>query len=238
MKKIFIILIVLFIAIALFIFYNPFSLSEPSYTFFCGDTINYKGQDYRTVEIMGNCWLQENLNVGEMIKSEKAEDVQTTAQGKIQKYCYDNDIKNCDIYGGLYQWHTAMNLPDDPCLNSAEKCTDQIQENHQGICPEAWRIPTIHDYKNLVADYSDGSRVLGSGYSPGQFVLGGESGFESLITGTRNAIGGSFDQLDDFAMFWTSSIYDQYVNYFMVTPYLAGHSFNIPRMGYSVRCIK
>ena len=35
----------------------------------CGDTVNYEGQDYATVQIDNQCWFAENLNAGTMLAS-------------------------------------------------------------------------------------------------------------------------------------------------------------------------
>ena len=62
-------------------------------------TVTYEGQVYNTIQIFGQCWLKENLNVGTMINGED----EMTDNGIIEKYCYYNDQANCDTYGGLYQ---------------------------------------------------------------------------------------------------------------------------------------
>ena len=60
--------------------------------------------------------------------------------------CYDNDPANCAIYGRLYNWATAMALP--PSCNSSV-CASLIFENHRGICPKGWHIPSNDDWRVL-----------------------------------------------------------------------------------------
>lgn len=60
---------------------------------------------------------------------------------------YDNDTTNCDEYGGLYQWSEMMQLPSR-C--NTESCADLIKPNHQGICPDGWRLLTEDDFYVVV----------------------------------------------------------------------------------------
>ena len=94
-------------------------------------TITYKDQVYNTVLIGSQCWLKENLNVGTMING--TDDMEDN--GIIEKYCYDNDTVNCDIYGGLYQWDEMMQYT--------------TTQGAQGICPPDWHIPTDEEWKQL-----------------------------------------------------------------------------------------
>ena len=82
--------------------------------------------------------MAENLNIGTMIfyDDDQAND------SKIERYCYDDDTTNCDRYGALYQWAEMMQLPSE-C--NTKSCADLIQPNHQGICPDGWRLLTQED---------------------------------------------------------------------------------------------
>ncbi len=82
--------------------------------------------------------MAENLNVGEFIRGRKNQEDDT----KIERYCYENDTTNCNKYGGLYQWAEMMQLPSR-C--NTESCADSIKPNHQGICPDGWRLLTYND---------------------------------------------------------------------------------------------
>jgi uncharacterized protein (TIGR02145 family) len=140
-------------------------------------TINGKNQAGESASVTV---MAENLNVG--IDVSGAED--QSDDSKIERYCYNDDTTNCDKFGGLYQWAEAMQLPSECNTKSCE-----IQENHQGICPDGWRLLTYDDFyivvhadgnKNGVADvramsfgghnYS-GYGLIGSGYrtNEGQF---------------------------------------------------------------------
>jgi uncharacterized protein (TIGR02145 family) len=95
-------------------------------------SITYEGKVYHTVQIFSQCWLKENLDVGQRIDG----NIWMTNNGIIEKYCYDNNPDSCDKYGGLYQWTEAMNY------NTQEEGT-------QGICPPGWHIPTEEEWKIL-----------------------------------------------------------------------------------------
>jgi uncharacterized protein (TIGR02145 family) len=60
--------------------------------------------------------------------------------------CYENENDNCDIYGRLYDWATAMALSSD-CNSSS--CSTDITEKHKGICPSNWHLPSEDEWTNL-----------------------------------------------------------------------------------------
>ena len=62
-------------------------------------TVDYGGKTYNTVKIGSQCWLKENLDVGTMILSSQ----NPSNNGVIEKYCYNDLLSNCTIYGGIYQ---------------------------------------------------------------------------------------------------------------------------------------
>ena len=67
------------------------------------------GQVYPTVQIGNQCWLQKNINY------------QTG-----NSWCYANNSSNCDTYGRLYDWHTAL-----------------------GVCPSGWHLPGDEEWTAL-----------------------------------------------------------------------------------------
>ena len=131
--------------------------------------------------------MAENLNIGEIVlgKDDQKDDT------KIERYCYNNDTTKCDEFGGLYQWAEMMQLPSR-C--NTESCSDLIQPNHQGICPDGWRLFTYDDYC-VVMGYKDefGYRVKGLRSSYG-FAGNNYSGFSLTGGGYRTKKGG-FDGL-------------------------------------------
>ena len=99
--------------------------------------------------------MAENLNVGEMVRGFKDQ----KDDSKIERYCYDNDTTNCDRYGGLYQWAEMMGF-NDSC--NTKSCAHLIQENHQGICPNGWRLLTYDDFYIIVNSNGNQDGVKGT----------------------------------------------------------------------------
>lgn len=139
------------------------------------------GQVYKAVKIGDQCWMAENLNVGTMVNYSIDHSDDQTNNGTVEKYCWDNIIDSCTIYGGSYQWNEAMQYA--------------TKEGGQGICLYGWHIPTDGEWDILV-NYLGGKTVAGDkmkevGYAhwfpplPGMTsVATNESGFTALPGGT------------------------------------------------------
>jgi len=136
--------------------------------------------------------MAENLNIGEMVLGENDQNDDT----KIERYCYNNDTTNCDKYGGLYQWAEMMQLPSR-C--NTESCSDWIERDHQGICPDGWRLFTWDDFE-IIRDYNDQYGDGVKGLRSQCFQGKNTSGF-SLIGAGRRTIDGDFDGLNE-SIYW------------------------------------
>lgn len=136
--------------------------------------------------------MAENLNIGDMVSGENDQN----DDSKIERYCYNNDTTKCDKYGGLYQWAEMMQLPSR-C--NTEGCADLIQPNHQGICPDGWRLFTWDDYviiRQYEDKYDDGIKGLRS-----QCFYGTNASGFSLIGAGKRTENGGFKSLVEYA-FW------------------------------------
>ncbi len=118
--------------------------------------------------------MAENLNVGEKVYGfEDQED-----DAKIERYCYDDDTTNCNKYGGLYQWAEMMQLPFE-C--NTKSCANLLKPNHQGICPDGWRLLTYNDYYIVVHANNNEDGVEGT--RAGRFGGSNDSGYSLISTG-------------------------------------------------------
>ena len=184
--------------------------------------------------------MAENLNIGEMVlgKDDQKDDT------KIERYCYNNDTTKCDEFGGLYQWAEMMQLPSR-C--NAESCSDLIQPNHRGICPEGWRLMTYDDYV-VIEGYKDefgyGIKGLRSAYG---FGGNNYSGWSLTGAGMRTKKG-TFDMLRK-SIYWKYPQEHEYgVDAYAYAAYVSsdsddgtGTSENRRSekiIGASVRCVK
>ena len=117
-----------------------------------------------------------NLNYAEKIVDGELDQ---TDDESHEKYCFDNDTTMCDRYGGLYQWAEAMNLPSE-C--NAKACASRIMPNHQGICPDGWRLMNYDDYYIIVKSTDQYSEAM---RSQGGFYGSNRTGFSGTGAGYR-----------------------------------------------------
>ena len=196
-------------------------------------TVLYEGQTYNTVQIGDQSWMRENLNVGSMIFSVGAGELQTN-NGVIEKYCYGNSTDNCVIYGGLYEWNESMQY--------------LTIEGAQGICPVDWHIPTDEEFTALV-NYLAGSGTAGGKMKEAGFAhwtspntgATNESGFTALPGGFRNYFNGSFDHLGSNGYFWSSSKEGPNNAWSRTLGWLnanVARYYDYKDDGFSVRCLK
>ncbi len=177
---------------------NTWSFTTPKKSFACGDSLFYEGKYYHTVQIGDQCWLRENLNIGTMINYTRYPKMQSDNE-LVEKYCYNNDLNNCNKYGGLYQWDEAMQYT--------------LTESVQGICPEGWHIPNKNEYLSLLihegnmvneGTYSGSNRLKAVNQGTGDGVGTDESGFSLLLAGEVSRVS-KFNALNHLGKLHTSS---------------------------------
>jgi uncharacterized protein (TIGR02145 family)/uncharacterized repeat protein (TIGR02543 family) len=92
-------------------------------------------KSYKRVRIGDQVWMAENLNYD--------------ASGSK---CYDNSNANCEKYGRLYNWATAMNGASSSSLSPS---------GVQGACPVGWHIPSDAEWTTLT-DFVGGTSTAGT----------------------------------------------------------------------------
>lgn len=187
------------------------------------------GKTYNTVIIGSQCWMKENLNVGTRINSSEWQ----TGNGTFEKYCNGDNVSNCDVYGGLYQWEEMMQYSETPGV--------------QGICPTGWHLPTQAELTTLFV-YLGGKDVAGgkmkeagtTHWSDPNVDASNSSGFTALPGGLRQT-NGSTTLLGITCHFWSSSKKDDLFSFSIILgndmPEIT-YAFWERWMGMSVRCIK
>ena len=107
-------------------------------SFECGEIYEYTEGNttyrFKTVKIGSDCWMAENLNVGEEIEICPDNCCDQEDNGIIEKFCFD-----CDKFGGLYEWDE---LTDHKEIKDGEQLV-------RGICPKFWHIPSNEEWMDL-----------------------------------------------------------------------------------------
>jgi uncharacterized protein (TIGR02145 family) len=176
-----------------------------------GPDVSYEGETYQTVVIGKQTWFKRNLNYA-VAGSKCGGDY-----GKLK----DENTSNCNTYGRLFNWATAMALPAS-CNESS--CSGQINAKHKGICPAGWHIPSDDDWNVLMKyvnpDCSDNSTCADAGtklkatsgcYEDEPDNYGTDNyGFSALPSGF--GVGDNFYVCRD-GYWWSTSEYNRYDAY-------------------------
>jgi uncharacterized protein (TIGR02145 family)/uncharacterized repeat protein (TIGR02543 family) len=216
-----------------------------------GTVTDIDGNVYQTVIIGNQEWMAENLRV-----------TRDASGNDITRYCYKNNTTNCELYGGLYTWHTVMNGQSSSSSNPS---------GVQGICPTGWHVPSDAEWTELVNYVVDQGYPNSSGDPNGAgnalkscrqvgSPLGGdcdtsehprwnshsthygfdEFGFSALPGGSRWS-DGSFNFLGTLGFWWSSTEYSSTLAW---RRSLRHHLGNVDRRndtktnGISLRCVR
>jgi uncharacterized protein (TIGR02145 family) len=208
-------------------------------------SVSYDGKVYSTLQILSQCWLKENLNVGTMISGT----IEQSNNGTMEKYCYEDIESNCDTYGGLYQWNETMMYS-----------TGQFAK---GICPPGWHLPMDEEWKVLEGavdgqygfgdlewdgegyrGYNVGSSLKEAGtthWNPPNYGSTNSSGFTGLPGGNRDYSTGTFANMGAGGSFWSSSEDGTGNAWYRALNYASPHAYRKyvdKAAGYSVRCLR
>jgi len=169
---------------------------------------NRDGKKYKAVRIGTQVWMAENLNY-------EASDSK----------CYDNSSSNCDIYGRLYNWETALT-----------------------VCPSGWHLPSYDEWdalSNYVQSNSgcsscDASKLKATSgwYNNGN---GTDAYGFSALPGGIGLSGGSFYDVGDGGFWWSATengsdyAYRRYMYYILED---ANWYYGYKSFLFSVRCLQ
>jgi uncharacterized protein (TIGR02145 family) len=180
---------------------------------------------YKWVKIGSQIWMARNLDYN--------------ASGSK---CYDGKTQNCDKYGRLYDWATAMALPSS-CNTST--CSGRINTKHQGICPSGWHIPSDEEWDEL--EYYVGSSVglylkATSGWGPNDSGGYDYYGFSALPGGSGNSADNRYYKAGDYGLWWSHSESDSKNAHSRSIGYdydrFYSNKIQDKSLPFSVRCVK
>lgn len=152
-------------------------------------------QEYETIQIGDQVWMKKNLN-----------------RDVLGSICYDNDSINCEKYGRLYFWHTAIDA-----------------------CPDGFRLPTDTDW-TILTDFVGGIDTAGVVLRKNETL-----GFGALLAGNYQQEVDLYSFKDIKGYYWTASAFSYHTAWIRsfgagqqnVNRTTIGKSFY-----FSVRCIK
>lgn len=166
---------------------NPGNNSSARYGTF---TDTRDRQIYGMVKTGGKTWMAENMNID-----------------TGNSWCYGGKSANCDAYGRLYDWETAM-----------------------AACPSGWHLPTRAEWGEL-AKFAGGRGAYGTdsvaagkklkamrgwNWNDADGVSGNgtdDYGFSALPGGARDT-GGHFSNVGNFGGWWTATTEDNNANFY------------------------
>ena len=138
-------------------------------------------------------------------------------------FCYDNNSRNCDQYGRLYQWESAR-----------QACK---------TLGNGWQLPGKIDWQELSNIYggggSDSIRTRKEAYH--SLLPAGKSGFDVVLGGGRGP-DGDFARIDAHGFYWMSTESDsltaEFANFAKSSQALYLQDDGEKTRAFSVRCVK
>lgn len=187
-----------------------------------GEVADIDGNVYKTSVIGEQEWMIENLKTTKFNDGTDIPNV-TDMTDWVRKFnpaysWYDNEIRNKETYGALYNWYAV---------------------NTGKLCPVGWRVANDEDW-TILSNFLGGDSIAGA-----KLNTSGESGFSALPGGYRYGYywgtGGIFYEKGINGYWWTSTkctdthVWTRTLNANSSKIY---RSYFIKNNGFSVRCIK
>lgn len=200
-----------------------------------GTLTDIDGNVYNTVQIGTQVWMQENLKTTKYKDGTAISHITDGSEwinDKTGAYCYyDNNDKNKDTLGGMYNWYAVANT--------------------KGLCPTGWHVSTYAEWTILIT-YLGGEDVAGGKMKATGTIEDGTGLWKAPNTGATNisrftALAGgfyreSFLEKGNSAYFWSST--ESNSNNYAC---LRGLNYNYEDVdnyhgdkvqGFSVRCVR
>jgi len=166
------------------------------------------GKTYKWVKIGEQTWMAENLN----------------CKIRTGSLCYDNKSSNCDKYGRLYTWETAMK-----------------------VCPKGWHLPKDSEWTTLINYLGDDNNADGKLKESGtnhwrepNSSSTNSSGF-TVLPGGYYLTRVIFGDLGYRGYFWTASVFEvsfPHICVFIDQSNYVDRVLSSTDYFFSVRCVK
>ena len=127
-------------------------------------------------------------------------------------FCYKNIPENCDVFGRLYDYETALT-----------------------VCPAGFRLPSDEDWNILTGT------VGGLNFAGYKLMAGGETGFDALLGGNYNPVSDIFSYQFRHGYYWTSTSFSEtaaWMRHFISEKTNINRSTVKKQYFFSVRCIR
>lgn len=140
-----------------------------------------------------------------------------------ESFCYNDSLSNCDKYGRLYSWKTAMTV-----------C---------GQLGEGWRLPSKDEWQALAKQFGG---IFGDSNDNGKAAYvaltdGGTSQFNALLSGGSDPVSG-YKGMDHHGFYWTSTETNDstawFGNFGLGRPALYIQNDGEKFRAFAVRCVK
>lgn len=200
----------------------------------CGDADHYTvtdvdGNTYSTVRIGLTCWMRENLKTLHYADGTPV----AKALGYVNSD-FPNADNTADIFGRLYTWYSAMNLPEG---STAIPTTNEFG-HVQGVCPDGWFVPTPEYFMSLHDIDMDHMRTNtywldGGGDNSTEFSIMPGGYYNSSNDRYENILGNAYFWTTDLSGSGTPKTFeaDCHCYKWQVYDYLPGNAL-------SIRCVK
>jgi uncharacterized protein (TIGR02145 family) len=194
--------------------------------FVCLGTISFS----QTVTIGTQVWMTKNLDVSKFRNGDPIPEAKTTEEwenagkNKQPAWCYyDNNPKNAEKYGKLYNWYA---------VNDARE-----------LAPEGWHVPIYDEWKilfDLLGGSSAGVKLKSTSGWKDNGNGTNSTGFSGLPGGFCS-IKGKFDYVGGYGYWWSSTESGSGSAVFHNFEYSNGNTYSSESLkgnGFSVRCLK
>jgi len=187
------------------------------------------GTKYVYVTIGTQIWMAENLNYRTTDGTSRCYPISGTTNPN------DDDNDNCNTYGRLYDWATAMNNSES---------SDKVPSGIRGVCPEDWHLPSRAEWEVMTASIggvsTEGRKLKATSGWNSNGNGTDDYGFSALPGGDGDS-DGSFSYVGYTGYWWSASEYNSNGAHYRNMGFnseFAYWTLNVKSVLFSVRCLQ